>query len=1417
MSQINILFCICIYIIGLNTLFTYGGNIPENQWIGLESFYNSTDGLNWVWSNDTNDGVPWNFTNTSSNPCIDHWQGINCTQCSHSASSECNVIGISLSNHNVSGELPSNLNLINTLQSLDVGYNMSVTLSAYNSANSLITLFSEDYPNHIRGSIPTSLMELTGLRLIDFSNNRLTGTIPTNCEGMTSLVKYNLYVNLLTGGIPTCIGNMRSLEALALGNNPLFGSLPSTIWGSLSSLTAINIVSSFINGTIPSSIYGLTQMQQLSLYSNLLSGTIPEDIGSFVNIFELGLAGNRLEGSIPSTIGQCTALEVLNIYMNRITGNFPSELLLLKNLEVFDFSFNKISGPFPPFYDSNLVEVYGFINNLSGSLPSVIFDNTALKSLSVAFNRMTGTIPSNIAHANQLTYLNVDANQFSGILTDMSFPPLLKYINLNNNTFYGPNPLSSMCNSSMGGLQEIYLGYNKLTGSIPDCVDQLSSLSLLNVEYNRMQGTVPLSMRNLKLLETVILSNNQFRGSLEEAWNSTMLQTVDVSSNRFSGSVPYSLLNMPNTSNSLVSFVMAKNCFTGSISPLICSAQNMQVLDLSGLYASCANPVFEMQNFGVRGSIPDCIFDMRSLVAFYVTGNGLSGTIPSLSVSTNMRVLALDYNRLSGTIPDSVQQWSKMLRLTLSSNRLKGTVTDMTNYSLDGELYEVNGSDIGQYRYITVAPAPCRLEMKNNRLTGNIPASFTNTKCSITMLEGNMFQCASLSTLPQTDPEAHSSLCGSTELNVVMYVFAAVMGCILMACSIYMLTDRFFSLKNRFYEHVFELFEKSKVYLLSNVDAGAQCGDVNVNRTHTFLNSFRKQCLSVVLVINIFLLPSYVILKLVNGGIYGTHTYQYGWLYSFSFVGGVPAGIVVFMLWMSILIFVMKSREWLVSYYGSEGDVGEETIEACDSVPGAYHRVWSWNPLTNPLLRKQALFLLVNSIIVLTINSVYVMVQFGHLGPVEYFLFLIVGVIKMSWNSLVIYPWLKRLEFSTNVQTMVLLANLVLAPFVASAFVDVSCFQGVIIPAEPISTDYLLSACTLYLFNGECALHKNRLHSVSFTPPFIYSNQCIGAVMVNFIPVYVAMFGVLNPLKSIIQICITVYYGSVYDGLMIQIDRERQTSGSNSVTIAPELVDPVNSDTEVGALSSANPHSLSILSAASWKHTNPSHTSSLIKMLSIKKYSTWYQRYTLGILEPSVLPIDEPSELLAYRSSEELNSDMYLLDLYNCRSLGLNCMVQYCIMIIFGMAYPFLAIVLVANITLATLRHQLSMHYHYTQIKFHAKYSDVFMHQWEHIVLYETSILIRLLRFNRLYAIEISVALCLLFVMEIVVSNYVLYGYGLISFLLIAVTSYIYVQSISKPCDNEYKSKAAGKLSGWEIDSDDSGNVALSITRNPIA
>ena len=72
-------------------------------------------------------------------------------------------------------------------------------------------------------------------------------------------------------------------------------------------------------GTIPSTIGGLTSLQNLLLYSNSLVGPIPSTISELTSLRILGFSNNFLSGTIPSTMSALTSLRYLYSSNNYLT------------------------------------------------------------------------------------------------------------------------------------------------------------------------------------------------------------------------------------------------------------------------------------------------------------------------------------------------------------------------------------------------------------------------------------------------------------------------------------------------------------------------------------------------------------------------------------------------------------------------------------------------------------------------------------------------------------------------------------------------------------------------------------------------------------------------------------------------------------------------------------------------------------------------------------------------------------------------------------------------------------------------------------------------------------------------------------------------------------------------------------------
>eukprot|EP00978_Attheya_sp_CCMP212_P010881 scaffold26486_cov26-Attheya_sp.AAC.1 len=121
-----------------------------------------------------------------------------------------------------------------------------------------------------------------------------------------------------------------------------------------------------------------------------LNGTLPSDIGLLTNLEKLDFSNNQVSGTIPIQIGLLTNLESLFFNNNQLTGPIPTQIGLLTNLEVLDFGFNQlITGMIPTQICSLLTKCGGKLQTLdpcpmecSSMSPSISIHPSALPSIS---------------------------------------------------------------------------------------------------------------------------------------------------------------------------------------------------------------------------------------------------------------------------------------------------------------------------------------------------------------------------------------------------------------------------------------------------------------------------------------------------------------------------------------------------------------------------------------------------------------------------------------------------------------------------------------------------------------------------------------------------------------------------------------------------------------------------------------------------------------------------------------------------------------------------------------------------------------------------------------------------------------------------------------------------------------------------
>lgn len=289
--------------------------------LALVALYDSLGGPNWN-----------NQTNWKSDQPINTWYGVTVT----ADANVTRVAGISLSNNNLQGLIPSALGRMDSLRVLDL-YSSALTGSIPDSIYALSELrilrLTRGGPGGMTGTISEKIGRLSKLTQLEMAYHQFTGSIPDSLFTLTGLTKIDLtYAGQFNSSLPSSIGNLTNLSELYLENVYLNGPIPTAI-GNLTNLTRLNLATNQFTGPIPAEIWSLTNLQMLNLGSNPFSpGTLPSSIGNLINLGSLFLYNDSLTGTIPSEIGNMTSLFYLDLGLNQFTGRFPSSITTLPNL-----------------------------------------------------------------------------------------------------------------------------------------------------------------------------------------------------------------------------------------------------------------------------------------------------------------------------------------------------------------------------------------------------------------------------------------------------------------------------------------------------------------------------------------------------------------------------------------------------------------------------------------------------------------------------------------------------------------------------------------------------------------------------------------------------------------------------------------------------------------------------------------------------------------------------------------------------------------------------------------------------------------------------------------------------------------------------------------------------------------------------
>ncbi|XP_071735409.1 receptor protein kinase TMK1 [Rutidosis leptorrhynchoides] len=352
-----------------------------------------------------------------------------------------------------------------------------------------------------------------------------------------------------------------------------------------------------LQGTLPTSLSNLTQLERLELQWNNISGPLPT-LSGLSNLQVLMLSNNMFTSIPDDFFNGMSSLQSLEIDNNPFSNwVIPESLKSASTLQNFSAVNAHLTGQIPDFFRPD---------NFPG-----------LVNLHLALNDLEGELPMSLS-GSQLESLWVNGQKLSG-----------KIDVIQNMTF----------------LKEIWLHSNSFSGPLPD-FSGLTELEALSLRDNSFTGIVPESLMNLDSLKSVNLTNNMLQGPMPKFKDSVSVDMAKDTNN-------FCLPEPGNCDPRVNTLLLIAKLMNYSPKLAINWKGNDPCADWFGITCNNGNiTIVNFQKMELTGSISPEFSSFKSLQRIILANNNLSGTIPEeLTGLPNLTELDLENNNLYGKVP----------------------------------------------------------------------------------------------------------------------------------------------------------------------------------------------------------------------------------------------------------------------------------------------------------------------------------------------------------------------------------------------------------------------------------------------------------------------------------------------------------------------------------------------------------------------------------------------------------------------------------------------------------------------------------------------------------------------------------------------------------------------------------------------
>ncbi|KAJ9678536.1 hypothetical protein PVL29_020659 [Vitis rotundifolia] len=623
------------------------------------------------------------------------------------------------------------------------------------------TEFEDEYKS-LRGEISPSLLELEHLTHGSQLSNDFEGRpIPPFLASPTKIQYLSLSGANFAGRLPSQLGNLSNLLSLDLSSNYDLNCGNLEWLSHLSSLRHLDLHSVNLSKAIrwsqainelPSLIHlnlgscGLPPLTTPSLSPvnssaplafldlsfndfDLTSSIYPWLFNFTTTLVHLDLSSNvDLNGSIPDAFGNMISLADLDISWNQLQGSIPDIFGNMTSLERLYLRVNKLEGDIPKSLSNlcRLQELDLGYNNLSGQLPQVLdllaCANDTLKILDLSYNQLRGSVPD-LTGFSSLTTLYLGDNRLNGTLpTSIGHLTKLRWLDIGSNSLQGNISEAHLLHLSQ--LYQLDLSSNSLTFNISLGWVPPFQLTRLRLTSCKLGPRFPSWLRTQKQLLQLDISTSDISDVIPHwFWNLTShIYFFNISNNQITGTLP----NLSSKFDQPLYMDMSSNYLEGSISELPSDLSYASLCTVANTYLV----YLDLSNNSLSGELPNCWPQWKSLTVLNLENNQFSGKIPkSFGSLQSIQTLHLRNNNLIGELPSSLKKCKSLSFIDLAKNRLSGKIPPW----IGGNLPNLMVLNLQSNKFSgSICSKLCQLkkiqilDLSSNNLSGTIPRCLSN-------------------------------------------------------------------------------------------------------------------------------------------------------------------------------------------------------------------------------------------------------------------------------------------------------------------------------------------------------------------------------------------------------------------------------------------------------------------------------------------------------------------------------------------------------------------------------------------------------------------------------------------------------------------------------------------------------------------